>query len=133
MTEKQLHAAVCRYIAVQYPRAAFHTDMSGVYLSGKWSLMRELKNNNSAAGFPDLTVWHRSGQHNGLAIELKAEGKRPYKRNGELRDDSHLRAQKEWLDLLTSLGWKAVFATGFDEAKIIIDLYMNEKLQAPKL
>jgi hypothetical protein len=133
MKEKDLHKAVCRYIKKQYPKVAFETNMNGVWLAGKWSLMLDVKNNNSSPGAPDLKIWHRSGQYNGLAIELKAEGKSAYKRNGELRDDDHLRSQKQWLDLLTSLGWKAVFATGFDEAKIIIDLYLNDKLQAPKL
>jgi hypothetical protein len=126
MKEKDLHKAVCRYIKKQYPKVAFETNMNGVWLAGKWSLMLDVKNNNSSPGAPDLKIWHRSGQYNGLAIELKAEGKSAYKRNGELRDDRPpKKRKKQWLDLLTSLGWKAVFATGFDEAKIIIDLYLE--------
>lgn len=130
MSEKKLHSAVCRYIGAQYPHVAFHTDMSGVYLSGKWSLLKDMKNNNSNTGFPDITIWHRSGRYNGLAIELKAEGAKVYKKDGQLLNSEHLQKQKEWLDLLTSLGWKATFACGFDEAKAIIDLYFME---APKL
>jgi hypothetical protein len=125
MTEKHLHEAVCDYIRLQYPKARFKTDLSGIYLGGKWSLMNHVKRTTSHSGFPDLVIYERRGAYCGLAIELKAEGKSPFKKDGTLKKDEHIEAQAMWLLVLGQCGFYATFATGFDEAKREIDQYFN--------
>ena len=61
----------------------------------------------------------------GLYLELKAEGNSPYKKDGTLKKDEHLEEQNEMLENLRAKGYKAEFATGFEEAKKIIDDYLG--------
>jgi hypothetical protein len=129
MTEKSLHENVCDYIRLQYPQARFKTDLSGIYLGGKWSLLNHVKRTTSHSGFPDLIIYEPRGAYCGLAIELKAEGKSPFKKDGSLKKDDHIESQAAWMDTLQRCGFYAVFAVGFYEAKIVIDEYfkMNKK------
>ena len=60
----------------------------------------------------------------GLMIELKREGTRLVKKNGELVANEHIREQAALLDELRQRGYVAEFACGFDEAKEIIDEYL---------
>lgn len=133
MTEKQLHEAVADYIRMQYPKTKYKTDLSGIYLGGKWSLMNFVKRTTSSPGFPDLVIYEVKRfdplpaiQYHGLAIELKAEGNSPFKKDGTLKSDPHLKEQQEWLDHFTSIGFKSTFAIGFDEAKRIVDEYLGK-------
>jgi hypothetical protein len=125
VSEKSLHEAVCDYIRLQYPNTRFKTDLSGIYLGGKWSLLNHVKRTTSHSGFPDLIIYEPRGAYCGLALELKAEGKSPFKKDGSLKKDEHLEAQSWWLYALAECGFKATFATGFDEAKGVIDDYFK--------
>lgn len=60
----------------------------------------------------------------GLMIELKKDGVRLKKKNGEWASD-HIAEQAEMLSKLTERGYIAKFAVGFDEAKRIIDTYLS--------
>jgi hypothetical protein len=110
---------------MQYPNTRFKTDLSGIYLGGKWSLLNHVKRTTSHSGFPDLIIYEPRGAYCGLAIELKAEGKSPYKKDGALKKDEHLQAQADWLSALISCGFYATFAIGFDDAKDVIDEYFK--------
>jgi len=125
MTEKSLHEAVCDYIRLQYPNARFKTDLSGASLLGRKAKAHKKRVNASHNGFPDLIIYERRGAYCGLALELKAEGKSPFKKDGSLKKDEHLEAQSWWLYALAECGFKATFATGFDEAKVEIDQYFK--------
>lgn len=59
----------------------------------------------------------------GLMIELKREGTRLVKKNGDPASD-HIREQGEVIEQLRERGYAAGFAVGFDEAKNIIDEYL---------
>lgn len=122
MTEEQLHKAVVDYIRMQYPKARIRSDYSGVKLHP--STGRKMAAINPHRGFPDLTIWERRGPYNGLAIELKKDGARLVKKNGEPATE-HIKEQQEWLWHLEELGWAAVFAVGFDHARAVIDSYMQ--------
>ena len=63
-------------------------------------------------------------QKYGLFIELKKEGTRLKKKNGEWASE-HIAEQAEILERLEFRGYRAVFAVGFDEAKEVIDEYMT--------
>lgn len=65
-------------------------------------------------GFPDFLLVLRSGNHYGLAIELKAakpHGRRPTP------------AQVAWLDHFRDQGWQAHVCYGVEEALATLNLY----------
>lgn len=127
MTEKELQNSICKYLKLAYGnKIRFHSDMSGTYLSGKWSLMKDNKNNNSHSGYPDLIIYEKRNGYMGLALELKKDGSSPFKKDGSLRKDQHLEEQQQWLDVFTEIGFKAQFIVGFDSAKFTIDNYLKK-------
>lgn len=65
----------------------------------------------------------------GLMIELKREGTRIYKKNGELVSNEHIQEQAEMLNELRERGYAARFAVGFDQAKQIIDDYLGAPIE----
>jgi hypothetical protein len=124
--EEKLQMAVCDYIRLQYKDVIFNSDVgSGMKLTkaqaGKAKMMR------SGRGHPDLFIAEPRGEHHGLFIELKAVGVKIYKKDGSLRADKHLEEQCEMLARLMIKGYYADFAVGFDEAKRIIDTYLNNE------
>lgn len=124
MTEKQLHESVTDYINLQYPGTRFKTDLSGIYLAGKWSLLRFVKRTTSHPGFPDLIIYESKGYYCGLALELKVTS--PFLKDGiTLKKGEHLCKQNEWLMHLGSIGFKTGFVVGFDHAKEVIDYYLK--------
>lgn len=62
----------------------------------------------------------------GLFLELKKEGTRLKKKNGDWATE-HIAEQAEVLEKLRQRGYCAEFAVGFDEAKRIIDEYLGGK------
>ena len=62
----------------------------------------------------------------GLFIELKKDGTRLKKRNGEWASE-HIAEQSQVLQALQDRGYKADFALGFDQAKRLIDDYLGGK------
>jgi len=127
MTEKQLQKSICQYLKLAYKGLRFHSDMAGTFLSGKWSLMKENKDNNSHSGYPDLVIYKKSNGYMGLALELKREGNSPFKKDGTLKKDVHLEEQQAWLDVFAELGFKAQFVVGFDEAMAVINKYLSKR------
>lgn len=73
-------------------------------------------------GFPDLILPARSGQHPGLAIEMKSS-------TGRVSDE-----QAAWLDYLTGQQWATAVARSADEARTILCDYLGiDPLKAPAL
>lgn len=62
----------------------------------------------------------------GLFLELKKEGTRLKKRNGDWATP-HIAEQAAVLEKLRSRGYCAEFAVGFEEAKRIIDEYLGKE------
>lgn len=62
----------------------------------------------------------------GLYIELKKDGTRLKKKNGDWANE-HIAEQAEVLEKLRERGYCAEFAVGFEEAKRIIDEYLGGK------
>ncbi len=73
----------------------------------------KLKAEGVRRGVPDYGLPIQSGQHIGLAIELKAHG-------GRLEPE-----QRDWLIHLQSQGWVAVTAYGADEAWQFVRKYLG--------
>lgn len=123
MSEESEQIALCTYIKLNYKDTIFNSDHSGIRVSP--GLANKIKSLHSVNGIPDLNIDEARGGFFGLKIELKATGKSPYKKDGTLKKDIHLETQQKILKKLSKKGYLATFCTGFDEAKEVIDFYMN--------
>lgn len=134
MKELDIQARVADYLRLQYPSVLFHSDFgSGTKLSIGQAI-RQKRLNGGRKSWPDMfiaepkTVTVEDGDkyhYSGLFLELKKDGTRIYKKNGELVADEHIREQYKMLNKLFECGYMAEFAVGFDEAKKIIDRYLR--------
>lgn len=123
MTEAELQKAVATYLATRYPDVLFHSDFgSGVKLTPGQARVQSAQN-AGRRGWPDLFVAKPVGDHYGLFVELKREGTRLFKLNGEYATP-HLKEQAEVLAKLRGAGYWACFAVGLDRAMQTIDGYL---------
>ena len=86
-----------------------------------------LKAIQKGRGWPDLFIAKPMGKYAGLFLELKPEGTRIQKKDGSAATP-HITEQIECLSQLLFNGYCTSFACGFDNAKLIIDDYLNSKL-----
>lgn len=135
ISEQQLHKQICDYLLLQYPKVLFNTDMSGVKLPK--GLAVKASKLRSHKGMPDIQIFESSGkmvvkydsidlvvfQFSGLFLEVKKET--PYKKNGELKSDEHLKEQDNLHKLLRKQGYFVSFVWTFEMAKKIIDDYLR--------
>jgi hypothetical protein len=123
MNEKQLHKQVCDYIRLQYPKILFNTDLSGIKLTiGQATQIKSLR---SCKGFPDIVIYEPCRGFHCLFIELKREGEKIFKKSGEAVNE-HIQEQVDMNVRLMINSYYAAFAIGFDDAKKLIDWYLNE-------
>ena len=118
-----LQRQICAYLRVAYPDVLF---MSDTIASVKLSEAQASRNKSiQKSGFktPDLIIFAPRGIYHGLFIELKKES--PYKLNGDLKTNFHLQGQEETMLKLRSLGYFACFKWILEDAKEIIDWYLN--------
>lgn len=120
--EESLQIAVSTYLKLQFPKAIFTSESSGLRLP--IGLAKKAKAMRSSSGLPDLIVLHPMNGYHGLCLELKATS--PFKKDGSILKDEHLIKQAQMLMRLSMLGYKATFATGIDEAKSFIDEYFKK-------
>ena len=123
MKEEQLHIAICNYIKLQYPNVIFTSESSGIRVFRQQA--KKLKSMRSCSGLPDIMIFEPRKQKAGMFLEVKKDGTKIYKKDGELTKDKHLNQQEEILHRLKEKGYFAEFVVGFDEAKVIIDWYMS--------
>lgn len=130
--ETWLQIKVAEYLSENYPDVIFHSDFgSGVKLPPYLAKIQAAQNAGRRS-YPDIfiaeprrDITQKDHWLHGLYIELKAEGVRVYKRNGELVADKHIREQAEMLAKLREKGYAAEFSVGFAETQILIDEYMK--------
>lgn len=130
--EHQLYEKIARYLQTEYPGIIYRFDLAAdlKLTPGQAAKHKRL---HPDRGYPDLFIANRyydlenCVDYHGLYLELKAEGNSPFKRDGSLKKDEHLEEQWKMLQALEERGYVARFATGFDEAKKIIDDYLGEK------
>lgn len=135
MTESELQILVANYLRLQYPDVLFRSDFgSGAKLTPGQAI-RQKRQNGGRRAWPDLFIaepvdvdygepsWRK---YSGLFLELKKEGTRIKKRNGEWASN-HIREQAEILEILNKKHYKAEFAVGFNEARKQIDSYLGGK------
>lgn len=129
MKESDLQVMVADYLRLQHPIVLFHSDFgSGVRLTPGQAIKQKRQNGGQRA-WPDMFIaepMQIKGQiYSGLFLELKKEGTRLKKKNGEWASE-HIAEQAEVLERLMVRGYRAGFAVGFDEAKRLIDEYLKE-------
>ena len=120
--------AVVNYLRLRYPKIRFLANyLSGarlpIYLAKKAKTLGQ-----AGQGTPDLFIFFNNGKYSLLAIELKSKDKNPFKKDGMLKSDEHLKKQYDYLDYLKSNGYYATFACGADEAIEIIDKYIANEI-----
>lgn len=135
MLEKYIHQNIADYLRLQYPNIIFFSDYAaGIKLTiGQARAQARLK---SSRGIPDIFIAKPStikygdtvNNYNGLFIELKSDNVKVFKKNGDVVSNPHIQEQYNILKELEILGYKAVFAVGFDQAKKTIDNYLNKLL-----
>lgn len=120
--ERREQAALCKYIKHQYPKVLYTVDLAGINLSES---QRKIHQSRAMRGHPDLMFqeWYKD-KYCGLAIEFKAKGEELLNEKGKLRNE-HLTEQQNYLVALRERCWFAVFVCGFDNAKKVIDCYME--------
>lgn len=128
MNESDLQEWLANYLTMKYPSVFFHSDFgSGVRLTMGQAL-KQRRQNGGRRAWPDMFIAEpriiKGVDYHGLFIELKKEGTRVQKRNGEWASD-HIAEQAEVLNGLEARGYKAVFAVGFTEAKQVVDDYLE--------
>lgn len=107
--------AVIRYFDMQYPKLSpllIHVP-NGVHANAV--VGSRLKKMGQRTGFPDLVLFYRTDEYDGLMIEMKTL-------KGKLSDH-----QKFYADFLNRNGYLCETARSFDDAKHIIDRYLDEK------
>lgn len=125
MSEKNVHQAVVNYLKLQYPKVLFRSDTgAGMKLTiGQAKAQKAIQN---GMAWPDLFIAKPMNGWNGLFIELKDEGVKIQKKNGEMAT-CHLEDQLICQAKLIASGYMSGFAVGFDQAKQIIDNYLQQK------
>ena len=128
MTEHQMYEAIAHYLQMKYPDVLYRFDLAAD-LKLTMGQARKHKMLHPRRGYPDLFIaqpTHLAGgeTYHGLFIEIKKDGTRLKKRNGEWASD-HIAEQANMLKLLAIRGYKADFAVGLDEAMKMIDYYLG--------
>ena len=124
--EEQLSKSVSRYLKLQYPDVVFTCDSSGIRLT--IGQATALKAQRSVHKIPDMIILKPNAEYHGLILELKSDDSSPYLKDGSLSKGQHIQEQNQTLTALLDIGYYAVFAVGFDNAKEVIDNYMANKL-----
>lgn len=109
--EANIQEAVINYINAQYPRLLYCASAGGVRTSIKQAI--RMKRTGYVKGFPDIFIYNAKGPYFGLAIEMKTA-------KGVMSQ-----SQKEWQQKLIDNGYHAVTCKSFDEAKQVIDDYLQ--------
>ena len=122
--EAILRQQVAEYLQLQYPDVVYRFDLAAdlPLTVGQASRHKRL---HPQRGYPDLFIAEGMPLASGLFIELKAEGKNPYKKNGDIKSNKHLREQEAMLKKLRKAGYWAEFGVGFESTKILIDKYLR--------
>jgi len=122
--EAIIHMQICTYIRTQYPDVIFTTEASGLRLT--IGQAKKMKGFRSGSGLPDLWIMEPKANYHGLFIELKADGEKLTKKNGDWINE-HIKEQSLVINRLNIKGYRASFQRGFDNAKSEIYWYMNLK------
>ena len=135
MTETALYENIARHLNTHCPAVRYHFDLSGVNNPSKIS--RSLYSRLNGRSWPDLHVAvaafapGTTNVYYGLFLEVKKEGERLRKRNGQWVNE-HVREQAATLEKLQQEGYVGQFGVGLEECIQIIDSYMAGVPEMPQ-
>lgn len=121
--ENHLSLQVAQYLNHQWPKIIYKFDTGA---GQRMSIGMAVRNKklNRWIGFPDLFLFESRGVLNGLAIELKTDGTKIFKKNNEYATP-HIKEQAEMLEALRERGYSCHFGIGFNQCVEIINTYLN--------
>ncbi len=123
-TEYDLHRACIAYLRRVQPGALFYSDMRGVKLS-PGTARKNAKLQMRRTAWLDIFIADPRRGYSGLAIELKNGPAKLYKKNGELRGDKHIQAQRKTIEAFEERGFCAAFVTSYQSFIDLIDWYFE--------
>lgn len=123
--EEILHLRICDYLRRNYPDVIFRTDFSSGMKMTPGQAAKHKKFQSSRA-YPDLFIAEPKRGKSGLFLEIKAENVVVFKKNGEIRQNSHLIEQDKMMKALRNKGYEARFVVGFENTKEMIHAYLGE-------
>jgi hypothetical protein len=121
--EESVHVTIAAYIRAQYPNVLFTSESSGIRVPMHLAVM--MKKQRSAHKQPDMIILQPKGIFHGLILEIKKDHSEVFLKDGSISKKAHIQEQNATLVMLRELGYCAMFACGFDDAKIKIDNYMS--------
>lgn len=123
MSEHQLYELIATYLRLQYPNVIYRFDLAAdlKLTAGQAAKHKRL---HPRRGYPDLFIAHPSKGYHGLFLEIKKDGTRLKKRNGDFASE-HIAEQWATLVALQKRGYEAEFAVGYDDAVEIIKAYLG--------
>ena len=120
MSESSEQQALIQWFKLQYSQYRLVAIPNGQWIAGvgkqKFALINKYKAEGLTPGVSDLFLCVPTEKHAGLWIEMKDKGK---------TKSSISESQKQWLSDMILAGYLAKVAYGFDEAKAIIQDYIN--------
>lgn len=125
--EETIHEQVVKYLKFQYPKILFRTDFAAGIKMTIGQAVKHKKLQQSRA-WPDIFVAKPYNGYCGLFLELKRDVSEIFKKDGSLVKNEHIREQAALIKQLNELGYKAMFACGFDHARKAIDEYLKQPI-----
>lgn len=124
MSEHQLYELIATFLRLQYPNVIYRFDLAAdlKLTAGQAAKHKRL---HPRRGYPDLFIAQPMGRYHGMYLELKKDGTRLRKRNGDFASE-HIKEQCEMLDALYKRGYKVNFAIGYDDAIRQIKAYLTQ-------
>lgn len=119
-SESQEQQALIQWFRLKYPQHHMIAIPNGQWIAGegkrRFALINKYKAEGLTPGVSDLFLCvPKNGQH-GMWLEMKAQGKTA---------SSLSPAQQQWGCDMINAGYAAVWASGFEEAKEIIEEYLK--------
>ena len=121
--EESVHIAISAYLRMQYPNVLFTSESSGIRVNIR--LRSVLKQQRSTHKQPDMIILQPKGIFHGLILEIKKDHSDVFLKDGSISKKAHIQEQNATIVMLRELGYCAMFACGFDDAKSKIDNYMS--------
>lgn len=123
--EKALHKAIAKFISNDYPRVIFSFEPSGMRVPMGIRMEIKAKTPPNWKGL-DIPIHFPNKKYHSLILEVKTET--PFRLDGQLKADKTIEEQAKTIEEHNRLGSFACFVWSLEQAKEVINLYMNDKL-----
>jgi hypothetical protein len=124
VAEETVQQQVNRFLKLRFPKVPVKFDtLANIYLRPEQAA--KAKRMGHEKGWPDLFVAQPNDLYHGLFIEIKKDGTRLKKLNGDWATP-HIEGQAIVLETLRSKGYRAEFCIGFEEVRKLISGYLSK-------